>query len=123
VLITSSSSCTTISRVVGDGAYDSKDNFRYLDRMGIEPVIRVRKNSSTKASGCMSRKIVVIEQLKDMKQWKKKHGYGMRWIGESVFSSIKRTFGEYVSFVKWDNIVNELLLKASLCNMFMSKMV
>jgi hypothetical protein len=73
VLITSSSSCNTINRVVGDGAYDSKDNFRYLDRMGIEPVIRVRKNSSTKASGCMSRKMmVVIEQMKDMKQWKKK---------------------------------------------------
>jgi Transposase DDE domain len=85
--------------VVGDGAYDSKDNFRYLDRMGIEPIIRVRmKNSSTKASGCMSRKmLVVIEQLKDMKQWKKKNGYGsMRWIAESVFSSIKRTFGEYM---------------------------
>lgn len=123
VLNTSSStSCTTINRVVGDGAYDSKDNFRYLDRMGIEPIIRVRKNSSTKASGCMSRKMVVIEQLKDMKQWKKKNGYGMRWIAESVFSSIKRTFGEYVSSVKWDNIVNELLLKASLYNMFMSKM-
>ena len=41
---------------------------------------------------------------------------------EEVFSSIKRTFGEYVSSVKWDNIVNELLLKASLYNMFMSKM-
>ena len=86
VLITSSSSCNTINRVVGDGAYDSKDNFRYLDRMGIEPVIRVRKNSSTKASGCMSRKMmVVIEQMKDMKQWKKKNGYGMRWIAECVF--------------------------------------
>ena len=60
--------------MVGDGAYHSKDKFRYLDRMGIEPVIRVRKNSSTKASVCMPRKMmVVIEQLKDMKQWKKKH--------------------------------------------------
>ena len=49
-----------------------------------------------------------------MNRWKKKNGYGMRWIAESVFSSIKRTFGEYVSSVKWDNIVNELLLKASL---------
>ncbi|HET7344562.1 MAG TPA: transposase [Nitrososphaeraceae archaeon] len=96
----SSSSYTTINRLVGDGAYDSKDNFRYLDRMGIEPVIRIRKNSSTKANGCMSTKIVVIEQLKDMKRWKKKHGYGMRWIAESAFSSIKRTFGEYVSSVK-----------------------
>lgn len=30
-----------------DGAYDSKDNFRYVDKMKIEPIIRVRKNSST----------------------------------------------------------------------------
>ncbi|MBV9176815.1 MAG: hypothetical protein JO297_07235 [Nitrososphaeraceae archaeon] len=47
----------------------------------------------------MPRKMVVIEQLRDvMKRWKKKHGYG--WIAESAFSSIKRAFGEYVSSVK-----------------------
>ncbi|MBV9179519.1 MAG: hypothetical protein JO297_21020 [Nitrososphaeraceae archaeon] len=47
----------------------------------------------------------------------------MRWIAESAFSSIiKRTFGEYVSSVKWNNIVNELLLlKASIYNMFVDK--
>ena len=27
-----------------DGAYDSKGNFRYIDKMKIEPIIRVRKN-------------------------------------------------------------------------------
>ena len=42
-------------------------------------------------------------------------------IAESAFSSIKRTFGEYVSSVKWNNIVNELLLKASIYNMFVDK--
>jgi hypothetical protein len=104
-----------------DGAYDSKDNFMYLDRMGIEPVIRVRRNSSIKANICMSRKMVVIEQIRDMKWWKKKHEYGMRWIAESAFSSMKRMFGEYVSSVKWNNIVNELLLKASIYNMFIDK--
>ena len=58
----SSSSCTTtINRVIGDGAYDSKDNFRYLDIIGIEPVVRIRKNSSTRANGCVSKKMVVIE--------------------------------------------------------------
>lgn len=117
----SSSSIITINKVIADGAYDSRDNFWYLDQIGIEPVIKVRKNSSTNANGCMPRKLVVIEQLRDMKRWKKKHGYGMRWIAESAFSSIKRTFGEHVASVKWNNIVNELLLKASIYNVFISK--
>ena len=32
-----------VKKVLADGAYDSKDNFMYLDRMGVEPVIRVRR--------------------------------------------------------------------------------
>ena len=88
---------SSINKVIADGAYDSRDNFRYLDQMGIEPVIKVKKNSSTNANGYTPRKLVVIEQLRDIKRWKKKHGYGMRWIAESAFSSIKRTFGEYVN--------------------------
>ena len=63
----------------------------------------------------------MIQQIDDIKQWKKRHGYGMRWMAESAFSSIKRTFGEYVSSVKWNNIVNELLLKASIYNTFIDK--
>ena len=66
----------------------------------------------------MPGKMVVIEQLRGMKRWKKKHGYGMGWIAESAFSSVKRMFGEHVSSVKWSNIVNELLLKASVYNAF-----
>jgi len=69
----------------------------------------------------MPRKMVVVEQLKDVKKWKRRHGYGMRWIAESAFSSLKRTFGEYVTSARWKNIVNELLLKASIYNTFMSK--
>jgi len=110
-----------INKVIADGAYDSLDNFRYLDQIDIEPDIKVRKNSSTSTDGCKPRKLVVIEQLKDMKRWEKKHGYGMRWIAESTFSSIKRTFGEYVASIKWNNIVNELLLKAYIYNVFISK--
>ena len=44
-----------------------------------------------------------------------------RWIAESAFSSIKRMFGEYASSIKWNNIVNELMLKASIYNMFIDK--
>jgi hypothetical protein len=66
----------------------------------------------------MPRKIAVIEQIRDIK-WKKRHdGYGLRWIAESAISSLKRTFGEYVSSIRWGNIVKELILKASIYNIF-----
>lgn len=112
-----------IKKVLADGGYDSKDNFRQLDEMKVIPAIKVRKNSSVKNNAkCIPRKLSVIQQLKDLNQWKKRHGYGMRWMAESAFSSIKRTFGEHVSSVKWNSIVNELMLKASIYNLFMNKM-
>ena len=112
-----------IKKVLADGGYDSKDNFRQLDEMKVIPAIKVRKNSSVKNNAkCIPRKLSVIQQLKDLNRWKKRHGYGMRWMAESAFSSIKRTFGEHVSSVKWNSIVNELMLKASTYNLFMNKM-
>jgi hypothetical protein len=72
--------------------YDyNNDNFRFLAESGIEPVIKVRSNSSTKANGCKPRKLVVVvieEQLAAdvVKHWKKKHGYGVSWrMAESAF--------------------------------------
>lgn len=109
-----------VDKVIADGAYDSRDNFRFLDSIGAEPVIKVRKNSSSNANGCMPRKMVVVEQLSDVKRWKRRHGYGMRWMAESAFSCMKRTFGEYVKSVRWKNMVNELMVKASMYNTFIS---
>jgi len=68
----------------------------------------------------MPRKISVIEQKEDLDRWKKDHQYNYRWIAESVFSSFKRIFGEYVKAVRWKNMVKELMLKASIYNMFMA---
>ena len=50
-----------IQKVLADGAYDSKDNFRRLDELKITPAIKVRKNSSIKNNiNCMPRKLSVI---------------------------------------------------------------
>lgn len=117
-LVEGASSKAEVTKVIGDGAFDSRENFRFLAERGIDPIIKVRKNSSTKASGCMPRKLAVIEQLKDPDQWKKKHGYGFRWMAESAISSLKRTFGEQISSIRWMNIVRELLFKASIYNLF-----
>jgi hypothetical protein len=117
-LVKGSVNIVNVKKVIGDGAYDSKVNFRLASELDIEPLLRVRKNASLKSGGCMPRKFAVVEQL-DNDGWRKERGYGYRWMAESAFSCLKRTFGEYICAVKWSNIVKELLLKASIYNLFM----
>ncbi len=117
-LVEESSTKAKITKVIGDGAYDTKSNFRYLDAKKIEPVIKVRKNASSRAGGCMPRKLVTQEYLRDPEAWKRKHDYGQRWMTETVFSSYKRAFGEYVSAKKMENMTRELMVKANLYNTF-----
>jgi hypothetical protein len=106
-----------IAKTIGDGAYDTKSNFRYLDEHEIEPVIKVRRDASNRAGGCVLRKLVAQEYLSDPEAWKRRHSYGQRWMVESVFSTFKRTFGEYVSAKTMHNMTNEIMLKASLYNL------
>jgi hypothetical protein len=117
-MVDNASKNNVVKRVFADGTYDSKTNFQYLHDNGIKAAIKVRKNSSSKAMGCYPRKIAVLQQLKDFDKWKDSVSYGYRWMAETVFSSIKRMFGEYVSARKFPNMAKELILKASLYNMF-----
>ncbi len=52
----------------------------------------------------------------------KKRKYGSRWMAETVFSSIKRTYGEYVSATKLQNMIKEMMMKVSLYNLFRKRM-
>jgi len=117
-LVEEASKKAKIAKTVADGAYDAKSNFHYLASKKIEAVIKVRKNASSRAGGCMPRKLVAQEYLRDPEVWKRSHGYGQRGIAESAFSSLKRTFGEYVSAKMMQNMANEIMLKASLYNLF-----
>ncbi len=119
-LIKKTSKNANIGKVIADGAYDSKDNFRFLSSNGIEPAIKVRRNASIHARGCYARKIVAVKQFEDFKAWKDSVSYGSRWIVESVFSCMKRTFGEYVRAKKFPNMVREMVIKTSLYNMLAS---
>ena len=107
-----------MKRVIADGAYDSKNNFRYLSDNGVQAAIKVKKNSSGKAMGCYPRKIAVLQQLSDFDKWKRSVSYGHRWIVETVFSAMKRMFGEYVMARNYQNMVKEMFLKMSMYNMF-----
>ncbi len=39
-------------------------------------------------------------------------------MAETVFSSIKRMFGEYVSATRFQNMIKEMMIKVSLYNLF-----
>ena len=108
-----------IDKFLADGAYDSNDTFRYLSENGIIHCIKVRKNSRVRKTAHIFRNLSVITQRHDFKQWKDSVSYGQRWMVETVFSSLKRMFGEYVYSLKKENMKQELLLKASLYNKFL----
>lgn len=109
-----------VVKVIADGAYDSRSNFALLEEPGMEPAIRVRKNSSGRARGCPTRKRVVMEQLRDPERWKRRVRYGLRWMAGTAFSTFKRLFGEHVMVRSLPNMVREMFLKASLYNFFTS---
>ena len=87
-------------------------------RKRFRPVIKVRKNSIISFKNNKIRNREVEVQTKDLLKWKKKRKYGQRWMAETVFSSIKRTYGEYVSATKLQNMIKEMILKVSLYNLF-----
>ena len=106
-----------IKSVLADGAYDSNENFKYLEENKIQPGIKVRGNSIISAKNARTRNKEVRSQ-KDFPRWKKKRKYGKRWVAETAFSSIKRTYGEHVSATRFQNMVKEMALKVSPYNLF-----
>jgi len=109
-----------VVKVIADGAYDSRENFSFLGERGVEAAIKVRRNSSRRARGCPARREAVLEYLRDAEAWKRRVGYGLRWMAETAFSSFKRLFGEHVMARSFPDMVREMMLKASLYNLFTS---
>jgi hypothetical protein len=109
---------TKIQSVLADGAHDTNRNFRYLEENEITPGIKVRKNSVISIINNRLRNREVRLQTNDLLKWKMKRKYGHRWIAETAFSTIKRIFGEYVSATRFQNMVNEMMIKISLYNLF-----
>ena len=113
---------TTTGKLFGDGSYEGNEIFRYLGDNGILPCIKVRKNARIgwKKGNILRNLSVISQKKKDLQKWKDSVSYGKRWIVETVFSCIKRTFGEYVYSIRLKNMIQEMMLKASLYNKIIS---
>jgi len=74
-----------------------------------------------KKGNILTKNLSVLAQRNELQKWKDSLSYGQRWIIETVFSSIKRMFeGEYVYSVRQNNMIQEMVLKASLYNKMIS---
>jgi hypothetical protein len=102
-----------------DGAYDKYDIWNGLYKQEIEPVIRLRKNAISNGLNVRARAVRERDKI-GQKQWAKKHKYGQRWQSEAWFSAYKRRFGEHCRAVKPENVIREIMLKASICNMLIA---
>ena len=109
-----------VNTVIADGSYDSNKNFQILSFKGIKPAIKIRKNSRCRKVNHYLRNKMVKTQKNNLQNWKVSVNYGKRWIAETVFSCIKRIFGEYVTAIRFENMIKELILRASLYNWFQS---
>ena len=98
-----------IIKVLADGAYDAIYNWNGMKERKIEFIANIRKNARRVSRGCMIRwKHVHERDLIGEEEWKKKHGYNMRWKVESAISDYKRMFGEHISSKTFGNMVNEI---------------
>ena len=107
-----------IDMTIADGSYDNNQIFQFLSFNNIKPAIKVRKNSKCRKTNHYLRNKTVKMQKTDLAKWKDSVSYASRWIVESVFSCIKRMFGEYVTAIRFENMIKEMVLKASLYNWF-----
>ena len=119
--IIKSDDMVSIGKLFGDGAYEGNNIFRFLSDNGIQPCIKVRKNARIRwKKGSILRNLSILAQKNDLQGWKDSVSYGQRWIVETVFSSLKRMFGEYVYSVRLKNMIQEMMLKVSLYNKLIS---
>lgn len=117
VIKSNDTTAAAVGKLFADGAYDNNDVFRCASDNGVYPCIKVRKNAEVRLkTGHTLRNLSVLAQRNGLQRWKDSVRYGERWIAETVFSCIKRTFGEYVYSVRLENMVKEMMLKASLYN-------
>ena len=107
---------TRVDVILADGGYDTRECFNAITGVGATPGIPVRKNAITKSHGCYSRRKAVIAQQHDYSHWEEQVQYRMRCVIESIFSGLKRRFGEHLFSIKEHFRKVEMWLRTILWN-------
>ena len=103
-----------------DGAYDKEEVFKFLKEKGVDlPGIKIRKNAIIKPDYCRSESVLQFQKY-GYNSWKRVHQYGQRLAAESVFSAIKRIFGETVKATSTVGMFKEVRRMLAFYNIILS---
>jgi len=109
----------TIVKAYADGAYDSQSTYEYCEVKTIHPVIPPPENAvfhGRSGPGYVrDLNVVEIAQI-GRKTWKVKQNYHQRSLVESLFSALKRVFGDRIPSRVSDNQDRDLFLRCKAWN-------
>jgi transposase len=111
-----------VKKVIADGAYDANKCDNEMKKRGGRLVSPPRKNSKFKEDPppeweARNARVGEYQRLGEA-EWKKKNGYGKRWLVETDFSRLKRLFGEHVAAKTERGVKTEVRRKINLLNQF-----
>ncbi len=102
-----------VKRVLADKAYDSYENFEFLQSKGIDPAIPVRRGAIDILIHPRSEE---ARKQKEFEKWKMEKEYGLRWMAETAYFIFKGYLGEFVSAKKWRYMLAEIAAKVWIYN-------
>ena len=124
--------------VLGDRAYATRTIIGAVKKAGFVPGILFKKNAKDAGDdpddpwdeqacdqlGAGEQNVASLpteDKVANREEWKKLNGYGKRWIVEIVFASFKRMFGESVSSLTKEAIIQEVRIKVAIYNGLIDK--
>ena len=124
--------------VLGDRAYATRTIIGAVKKAGFVPGILFKKNAKDAGDdpddpwdeqacdqlGAGEQNVAGLpteDKEANREEWKKLNGYGKRWIVEIVFAAFKRMFGESVSSLTKEAIIQEVRIKVAIYNGLIDK--
>jgi hypothetical protein len=92
----------------------------WLERRGIEPIIRPRRDARTDRGPPSRRSAARMIRDYGYRAWSRIVGYGGRWMAETAISRLKALFGEHLLSRKPRWMDSEPTTKALIHNMLLS---
>ncbi len=106
-----------VESALGDRGYDSHKNFNYLERRNIQPVLKPRNNANPMKKQPESRSQTAWAILTEgYDAWRNKTNYGLRWMAETFFSTLKRLYGEFLRATTTPGMEREITMKLHFYN-------
>jgi len=112
-LVKQTSANFNTEKYLADKAYSSRKNFEIISELNALPFIPFKKNSTGTSKGCPLWHAMFDYFNNNQEDFQ--HYYGQRSQVESVFSRMKRNWGEFLKSKTIDSQKNEVLLKC-LCH-------